>query len=72
MTRTLAICLTAWALGSTGAAADSRYDSWRGGGEKVLFEVRDRTWSEGFAGIALTNLDDGFAVMRLTLLGGRP
>jgi len=40
-------------------------------GDTVLFEVRDRTWSEGFAGIALTNRQGGFAVTRLTLLGGR-
>ncbi len=39
--------------------------------DTVLFEVRDRTWSEGFAGIALTNREGGFAVKRLTLLGGR-
>lgn len=40
-------------------------------GGETLFEVRDRTWSEGFAGIALTNRDGRFAVTQVTLLGGR-
>lgn len=40
-------------------------------GGKALFEVRDRTWNEGFAGIALTNRHGRFAVTGVTLLGGR-